>query len=153
MHYSTYRKSMCMYDYLPFSSCHDRNCKLGIFKGELFRLLKTNLQEADFLKQSEFTFRKLIERGYDRIALRKIKSEFTWQSKQERLAPKGVEAFHKQILPFKLQFSDSFRRVGIGRILTEQCSILPESFSSRHKIVVCFTSNKNLFRLRYFRFL
>ena len=49
VHYSTYRKPMCMYDYLPFSSWHDRNCKLGIFKEEVFRLLKTNLQEDDFL--------------------------------------------------------------------------------------------------------
>ena len=57
VHYSTYRKSMCMYDYLPFASCHDRNCKHGIITRELVKLLETNLQEADFEKQYEFTYR------------------------------------------------------------------------------------------------
>ena len=63
--YSTYRKPLCMCDYLPFASCHDRNSKTGIFKGGLIRLLRTNLHEDDFFREACFTFQKLIDRGYE----------------------------------------------------------------------------------------
>ena len=54
---------MCTYDYLPFVSCHSKNTKVGIFKVETIRLMRTNLFQASFEAEVEFTFRKLIDRG------------------------------------------------------------------------------------------
>ena len=76
--YETYRKPLCTYDYLPFASCHSESTRLGIFKGELVRLLRTNKIRSGFEKEAEFTFRKLVDRGYCRVALRKIRSHITW---------------------------------------------------------------------------
>ena len=62
------RKPMCTYDYLPFESCHSSNTKLGISKGEIIRPMHTNLFRESFEAEVEITFRKILDRGYDRNA-------------------------------------------------------------------------------------
>jgi hypothetical protein len=152
VHYSTYRKPMCMYDYLPYNSCHDRSCKLGIFKGECVRLLKTNLKEADFEKQIEFTYRRLLDRGYDRSSLRKIRADFSWHTKKKRMVSRPAPEARKRVMPFKMPYSDCACRLNVGKILMEHSSMLSQSFRDGHRFVLCYTANKNLFRLRYSRF-
>ena len=151
--YDTYRKPMCTYDYLPFTSWHGKHCKLGIFEGELVRLLRTNKYQQTFERDVEFTFRKLIDRGYCRTALRCIRPQYAWTSRHDRLAPKVAAAKNKELYLFKIRFPDAVRKIGVGRMPAGQAVWLPESFLQRHRILVCHVSNKKLFRLRYRRFL
>ena len=106
----------------------------------VLRFLRTALEEDDFVKQSEFTCRKLIDGGYDRVASRKILTAFPGQSKQQRMAAKPEK-----------EAAGTFRCSRIGRTFSKQGEILPEHFEKGHGLVVCYTSNKNFFRLRYFR--
>ena len=156
MLYETFRKPLCTYDYLPFTSCHSRSCKLGIFKVELIRLLRTNKVQQRFEKEADFTFRKLLDRGYDRAALREIRASIPWSSKQERSRNSARTTCNRKkprVLPFKIRFSDAAHKIGIGQILASHARWLPKEFSDMHRILVCHVSNKNLFRLRYHRFL
>ena len=152
--YETYRKPMCTYDYLPFNSCHSRRAMIGIFKGELIRLLRTNCHEGDFDRHADFTQSKLLERGYDRTALRKIRSELTWACKAKLIQKRPSAASSSiRILPFKIRYSDAVHEIGPGRLLTSLSDSLPPSFKAAHRVLLCHVSNKNMFRLRYYRFL
>jgi hypothetical protein len=127
--YETYRKPLCTYDYLPFASCHSESTRLGIFKGELVRLLRTNKIRSGFDREAEFAFRKLIDRGYCRVALRKIRSQITWDSKKDFSEPKKANKDMRVFL-FKIRYSDAVRKIGIGGIIASQMSGLPRDFFS-----------------------
>ena len=149
--YRTYHKPLCMYDYLPFASCHDRISRTGIFKGELIRLLRTNLHEDDFFRETCFTFQKPIDRGYDRETLRKIRSSITWHNKSSHLSQQGRKKPH--VVPFKMKYSDAAANMRIAEILNMNMHLLPSKFIAKNRIVLCYCSNRSLFRLRYHRFL
>ena len=96
-YYSTYRKPMCTYDYLPFVSCHSNNTKLGIFKGEVLRLVRTNMFQDSPEKDVGFTFNKLVDRGHDRDALRKIRRNMPWIQKAARVKHAGSSSTGKAL--------------------------------------------------------
>ena len=111
--YETYRKPMCTYDYLPYNSCHSKACKHGIFKGEVKRLLRTNSRRESFEREVNFTFQKLIDRGYNREVLRSIRDACPWSSKHSQ--NEGKQHFVvKRVLPFKIRYSDAVHKIGIG---------------------------------------
>ena len=148
--YETFRKPMCTYDYLPFNSCHSRRAMIGIFKGELIRLLRTNCHECNFDRHADFTQGKLLERGYDRTALRKIRSELTWACRSKLIEKRPICASSSQrVLPFKIRYSDAVHEIGPGQLLTSLSDSLPPSFKAAHRVLLCHVSNKNMFRLRY----
>ena len=151
LNYRTYRKPLCMYDYLPYASCHDRNSKTGIFKGELIRLLRTNMHESDFFREACFTFMKLMDRGYDRETLRTIQRSITWHRKDFHLSQNGRKKPH--VVPFKIKYSDAAANMRIAQVLAQFKHMLPSEFVAKNRIVLCYCSNRSLFRLRYHRFL
>lgn len=142
---------MCTYDYLPFVSCHSKNTKLGIYNGEVFRLMRTNLFQESFEAEVEFTFRKLIDRGYDRDALRKIRNDIPWSQKAVRTPAVVGKKYASRIYSLKISFSDAVRKLGIGGIIAKAVDDLPAGFTSTYRIVLCHVPNTNLFRLRYHR--
>ena len=62
--FSTFRKPMCTYAYLPYSSNHPGHTKLGIVRSELDRLLKTNHSPDAYRDQVAFFADKLRKRGF-----------------------------------------------------------------------------------------
>ncbi len=150
--YSTYRKPMCLYTYLPYMSAAPFSVKTCIIDGEICRLRRTNKTDIDFFRELNFFRSKLRDRGFppelfnERIALfyRKLHSEPT--ARKVASAP----------ICFKIRYSpclEHFRLGGIVRshawLLTEkQRQILDDS-----KLVRCFLASPSMFRLRYDRFL
>ena len=144
---------MCTYDYLPYNSCHSRRAMIGIFKGELILFLRTNYHQGNFERHADFTITKLLDRGSDRIAFRKFRGELSWASKTQLIQKRPPAASTSRVLPFKIRYSDAVHEIGPGRILTSLSDTLPPTFKAAHRILLCHVSNKNMFRLRYYRFL
>ena len=70
-------------------------------------LMRTNLFQASFEAEVEFTFRKLIDRGYDRNALRKVRNDIPWSQKAARTQTRVREKNAARVLPFEIRFSDA----------------------------------------------
>ena len=149
--YSTYRKPQCTYSYLPETSCHSRATKHGIIHTECIRMLRTNCAEDSFREQVNFFVGKLRDRGYDPIDIRRIVAKYDWSRKSEVLH-KNADRKRLRVVPLKIRFSEDVQKLGIGRILSRYKELLPISFRQEYKIVTCFESGRNLFRLRYARF-
>ena len=76
--YSTHRKKLCTYAYLPFNSCHSVSSRIGIVHTEFYRLLLTNRDEHNFNSQVVFFSGKLKDRGYKPSLVRKYVERYTW---------------------------------------------------------------------------
>ena len=149
--YSTYRKPMNTYQYTPFNSSCPMHTKLGILESEFRRLLRTNMFEEDYAQQVTFFAAKLRERGYPAELIYKYVLKFPWKRKAEILSKTTVNS--KTVVPFKLIFAHGLGELGLGSILKKTSSFLPSWFGDNHRCVVCYTSQPNLFRRRFARFL
>ena len=134
-----------------WESGHSLGTRLGVIHTELHRLLLTNLCEETFLKHRSFFLSKLKSRGYPVDYFRLIAAKYSWSMKQEVLSRSTVRK--KQVLAFKFPYSDTVPILRLGGILKQHDHFLPRRFFDESRIVVCHTVGRNLFRLRYGRFL
>ena len=149
---STYRKPACTYQYTPFNSEHSYATRVGIIATELVRLLRTNSREEDFRKQVTFFTAKLKQRGYCPTIMQNIASKYPWSKKTEILENKRCKSHHV-LVPFKIVYSNLAPLLDISAILHEKTRMLSSGLRDKFKMVTCFKSSPNLFRLRYKRFL
>ena len=87
--YSTYRKPMCTYSFLPSVSCHSKASKLAIVHGEVIRYLRTNMFETDFCREKQFLLCKLRDRGYGFDEIRLVADKYCWSMKTDIVAKKS----------------------------------------------------------------
>ena len=113
--YSTYRKPMCMYSYLPATSCHSKATKLAIVHTEVVRFMRTNLFEADFNRDKQFLLCKLRDRGYDLEQIRTVADKYHWSCKQQVLAKKDKK-LQRRIVPFRIIFSDCANKLQLSYV-------------------------------------
>ena len=150
--YSTFRKPMNKYQYLPYDSNHSKQTKHGIISTELVRLIRTNRTCDDFERQVDFFVLKLRARGYDPVVIRETIDRHVWTSFKDRHAcPYNGPSVVQQIVPFKIVFSPVVESLRIGAVLRRYRYLLPDDFNKSHRIVQCFKSAPSLFRLRYGR--
>ena len=151
VHYSTFRKPMNTYSYLPRSSNHSPNVFTAIIHTELYMLLVTNKFECDFLHEVDFFRGKIVARGYERARFETVAEKYSWDAKADVLNKKqGIE---KQLVPPKVAFFSGFESVGLSRLVHNFRARLHECTATRIHPVVCNVTSPNLFRLRYARFL
>ena len=98
--YSTYRKSLNSYAYLPFSSNHSLAVKSGIVATECCRLLVTNRYSTTFQAQLNFFAQKLQDRGYPIGLIQSVFERYPWNKKAELLARRRFEKC--AVVPLKL---------------------------------------------------
>ena len=144
--YSTYRKPLCLYMYTPFNSCHPKHIFSGIIATELFRLLTTNSKQKQYEHHKSILFQKLRLRGYSVPLMYSVAARV-----EEDFYAAQQHGENSRIIPFKLPYADVFRRISLGKVLKTHFDLLAGSPCGR--VVMCYTSNKNLFRLRYGRFM
>ena len=142
---------MNTYQYTPFNSSCPMHTKLGILESEFRRLLRTNMFEEDYAQQVTFVAATLRGRGYPAELIYKYVLKFPWKRKAEILSKTTVNS--KTVVPFKLIFAHGLGELGLGSILKKASSFLPSWFGDNHRCVVCYTSQPNLFRRRFARFL
>ena len=151
IHFATYHKPRCLYMYTPFNSCHPLNVKRGIVMTELTRLLRTNSSEASFNLNRDMLFQKLMARGYPRYFLDAVAQERQWCHKRSATTSRDDTSSARVVcvVPFKLKFSPALAHVRITQILNRLAFNIFEGDSVQMKLVTCFLSNPNLFRMRF----
>ena len=149
--YSTFRKPLNAYCYLPFSSNHSLATKAGIISTELRRLFVKNLHEHDFNAQSQLFTQKLLDRGFPIDLIRKISARINLAEKATILSQSSDNS-QKRVVPFKLTYCKGIQKLCISSSLHFFNDLLPHSFTDRYRLVISYQSAPNLFRLRYSRF-
>ena len=102
--WSTYRKPMNMYDYVPGNSSHSAHTKQALVKTELVRLLKTNSCEDAYEYNRDFFLGKLNKRGHDVLATRCVAHTYPYCAKQSILEKCSKKVSDQNLVPFKLVF-------------------------------------------------
>ena len=151
--YSTHRKKLCTYAYLLFNSCHSFSSRIGIVHTEFYRLLLTNREEHNFNSQVAFFYGKLKNRGYKPSLVRKYAERYKWTEKRNILSKTSDKTIRSQVVPFILPYSEAITELGTTGIFKMHEHFLPSSFKSSHRLISCHTVGRNLFRLRYSRFI
>ena len=107
--WSTYRKPMNMYDYVPGNSSHPAHTKQALVKTELVRLLKTNPCEDAYEYNRDFFHGKLKKRGHDVLAARCVADTYPYCAKQSILEKCSKKVSDKKLVPFKLVFPPALK--------------------------------------------
>ena len=149
---STYRKPACTYQYTPFNSEHALSSRVGIISTEIVRLLRTNSKYEDFQIQLEFFTGKLKQRGYCPTIVQNIAAKYPWSEKTNILERSRSRSQHV-LVPFKLVYSSAAPCLNISAILHDKTKWLCPKLRDAFKVVTCFKTSPNLFRLRYNRFM
>jgi len=149
--YETFRIPLNAYAYLPFSSNHSYKTKSGIVSTEAFRLLVTNRYQNSYDAQVRFCTRKLCDRGYPRKIVLSLLERFPWHMKEQLLSRRSFQKV--PVVPFKLCFTPLLKDFKFGCIVRSYIDILDDEIRKRLQFVMCYTSDPNLFRLHYGRFI
>ena len=149
---STYRKPMNTYHYTPYNSSCAKHVKLGILESGFRRLLRTNLFQTDYDEQVQFFSERLRARAYPTEVIANYTLKFQWRHKNELLQTAHPSS-KAAVVPLKLKFAHGLENIGIGAVLAQAASVLPSWFGEKHRFVVCYTAQPNLFRRRHARFL
>ena len=143
--YSTHRKKLCTYAYLPFNSCHSFSSRIGIVHTEFYRLLLTNREEHNFNSQVAFFYGKLKNRGYKPSLVRKYAERYKWTEKRNILSKTSEKTIRSQVVPFILPYSEAITELGTTGIFKMHEHFLPSSFKSSHRLSSCHTVGRHFF--------
>ena len=132
-HHRLFRKPLCAYAYVPWSSSHPFATKCGIVRTELVRLLRTCKYASDFNREVCFFQGKLKDRGYPPKLVRHIVSQYPFDAKARILEKRCTNIKH--VVPLKLEYCDGFDRLHVSAVLVKHKHLLPQDFSDHLRAV------------------
>ncbi len=142
--WTTYRKPLNAYLYVPASSCHPISTLKAIVSSEVARMLNTNKHKSDCLQQLDFFTGKLLKRGYDMHSIvRCIKSA---------LKPgtcKAVKHVGVRNIFLKVQHSSVLNAKFIRNTLGKHTPLLARACGGQIDLILCRMHQYNLFRRGY----
>ena len=144
--YSTFRKAMNSYNYVPRDAAHAVAVFSSIVKGEACRLLRTNRSEKSFLEQVAFFKRKLVARGFGNALIDRALNNMTFPRKRDIL--KKNKTKKKKPLVFTYLFSKTLAKARIDASLRKHASLI-HKYIPDCKITSAGKYAPNLFRLMY----
>lgn len=147
--FTTYRKPQATYAYTPFSSCHSPATFAAVLATERNRLLLTNSDEAAFERQWVFAASKFKECGYPGALIEQVAAKRQWQDRDQVFERRHARV-RKRIIAFKCSFVESFKILAMQKLFNEH---LKEYLNPGTRFIVCHLASRNLFRLRYQRFI
>lgn len=155
VHYTTYRKKLCLYMFTPYVSCHPKSIFKAIVSTEVHRLIITNSTQTAFSQQVAFIIGKFRAMGYPPSVLHEAVDKKQWQDRPmllDRLRRLRQQRGSRNpglqgAIPFKLRFAPELP-AHFAPIFSEWCGAHVPSM----RFVQCHISNLNLFRRRYSRF-
>ena len=141
--FETFAKPLNLYMYTPFASCHPRSTFLAIAIGEFKRAGRTCSDATSLHKQCELLRRKFCARGYP--------SDFVDLCFQRAFAEQlPMEPVDSSVC-FSTRFFEGAESLRLANAVGKHLHLL--DLGGVVRPIACFRSNKNLFRLRYARFI
>jgi len=150
--HQAYRKPQRLNIYTPWCSQVLIHCKRALIIGELTRLLRNNVHEHDFNHHADVFLRHLRGLGYPGGLLQQLLVEYGWSNREQRLnRPKAQEG--NRVVPLKLKFWDGASSIGFTKIMNRHANSLKSEYGlDKVRLLTCWLSGQNLFRMRYHRF-
>ena len=124
------------------SSYHPKHTFLGIIKSQFIRFARLSSCETDYYATSNFFIAKILERGYNKSFLRKVKAEVfkEYFGKDEIANKEKKNDKHDKILPLIFPYGDKNTD-----FLQKVESVLKENqIFAKYKIIKAYTIDKNL---------
>jgi hypothetical protein len=112
-----FEKQMNPYLYIPFSSAHSRNLKLGWIKAEIQRLIRNSSDESDFNEAKSRLQVRLRLRGYPQKFLKEALQQTSFNERKTLLENKKELIEGPQKVFFKTRFNRLYEQVKIGQVL------------------------------------
>ena len=141
--WSTFRKPLNRYLYVPAQSCHPESTLKSIVSSEVSRMLVTNKHITGTRFQLEFFAQKLGKRGYDLSVIKRLIDN----ALHERPAPLRTKIVRN--IFFKCQHASSLNLKRMRCSLNKYRSLLDLALQSDTNIVVCRSQQPNLFQRNY----
>eukprot|EP00929_Paragymnodinium_shiwhaense_P034013 TRINITY_DN18558_c1_g1_i4.p1 TRINITY_DN18558_c1_g1~~TRINITY_DN18558_c1_g1_i4.p1 ORF type:complete len:660 (+),score=35.49 TRINITY_DN18558_c1_g1_i4:774-2753(+) len=146
-----YRKPGNTYSYTPGISCHSPHVFVSVIHTGLTRMLRVCSQRSDYERELAFFWTQLRRCGYAHKVFEKATASKNWHNRADVLQKKEKESDVK-VVPFKIPYACGMEHLKIGAALNAHRMLLGDD-ADCFKLVACYVSNKNLFRLRFKRFL
>lgn len=140
--FSTFRKAINVYQYLPSSSNHNNATINGYIYGEMLRQLRNNTKPADRESNIYFFYLKLRQRGFSANYLHRIMLKINLQDRKAAARP--IE--DKKIIPFIIPFYRSTLTRDIKHVLYK-LSERPECTYLRIRPILAFKRTPNILTL------
>ena len=157
----TFFKPANLYLYTPWMSCLPRATLVGTVNTEAQRCVRTCRYHTQALESWHHLANKFRARGYPLDVL--LSAEARWVSENSIVAaPNSNTARGDYIVPFKFPYFSGASKLNMCKAVYEhacslsifdKCNNIFMAGSKTIRVVNCWTSNRNLFRLRYRRFL
>lgn len=140
--FTTFQKSMNIYQYLPPFSVHSPACISGFVKGEVIRYVRTNTLLSDRLFLIELFRNRLLARGYSRKFLNRV---FNSVSVYSRSLVKNDRKSVK-LIPLILPYFPNIITVEVKKFVHDLNSKFMD-FDSSVQFIVAFSRNPNILQL------
>ena len=141
--WSTFRKPLNRYLYVPAQSCHHESTLKSIVSSEVSRMLVTNKHISGTKFQLEFFAKKLSKRGYDLSVIKRL-IDNALHARPTPLRTKLVRNIF-----CKCQHASSLNLKRMRSSLNKYRSLLDLALQTDTNIVVCRTQQPNLFQRNY----
>ena len=141
--FSTFRKKLNIYSYVPGESDHHQCMMQNTISGELTRLLRTNSSVGSYEQEVKFFRLKWTKRGHYGKEFDRIAKSYPW------LAKKALVGGPKKVKPkpfvYKIQHSRSLRYFPFRRVINKHVKVVQRFLGRACKPIVARTVAPNLF--------
>ena len=140
--FSTYQKTISVFQYLPPVSCHPRSTISGFIKGELIRYARTNTDLGKRKAQCLLFYHRLIARGYSHARLGPVFMTVDLNQRNRQVVPSE----RPKIMPLIIPYYDHQLARDLVRSLHE-LDIQPAFARLNLRLLVAFKKNANALSL------
>ena len=145
--FSTFRKKLNIYSYVPGDSDHHPSMLQSTIRGELTRLLRTNSSIKSFEREVKFFRLKWTRRGHDGREFDRIAKSYPWLAKKSLLGK--TKRVKQKPFVYKITHSRGLRHFPFKKVISCHVKVVERFLSRECKPIVARTVSPNLFRRMY----
>ena len=145
--FSTFRKKLNIYSYVPGDSDHHPSMMQSTIRGELTRLLRTNSSVRRFEREVKFFLLKWTRRGHDGREFDRIAKSYPWLAKKSLLGK--TKRVKQKPFVYKISHSRGLRHFPFRKVINCHVKVVERFLSRECKPIVARTVSPNLFRRMY----
>ena len=145
--FSTFRKKLNIYSYVPGDSDHHPSMMQSTIRGELTRLLRTNSSVRSFEREVKFFRLKWTRRGHDGREFDRIAKSYPWLAKKSLLGK--TKRVKQKPFVYKISHSRGLRHFPFRKVINCHVKVVERFLSRECKPIVARTVSPNLFRRMY----
>lgn len=135
---STHQKALNKYLYIPFSSYHPKDNKIGFIKAELIRYIRNSSTYSAFTNMAKRFFVRLRTRGYPPRFLLWVFSQVHYHDRSKYLEP-SQSTYNPFQVPFVTTYNPIWEAPHLQRGLRKFVKLNPT-----YRPIVSFKRNKNI---------